>query len=388
MIYYDRNLLSYNTNRLDPASFPPLYATSIKTAYELVKNYDVMVALDKFIDYVGEGLYMELGVYDKSSHYFPRPDHQYHPQTGKEVYIKLADCATCYAAGDIYLTRYFKLPQIFEDVFEPSDFDLSVKWTKRQQFRDLENILMERYSLPETMKGVISWIVLVEACFKRYHDRWIEQYDSNELKISNIEEYIKFCYDGAILTTKDIKAHQLLTFYWLYETQPGFKNINSLTFIAQIEFLLNECEKEAKKQGLEKLLFAHKERDNTRKPISLEEIDLMSGIEFEQFIAKLFKKSGYNVELTSASGDQGIDIIASRGIHKIGIQAKRYSGSVGNSAVQEVVAGQKYYGLTKTIVVTNSRFTRSAYSLAEKNNVVLWDREMLKLKVEEYNSKL
>ena len=187
LIYYDMNLLSYNTNRLDPASFPPLYATSIKKAYELVKNYDVMVALDKFIDYVGEGLYMELGVYDKSSHYFPRPDHQYYPQTGKEVYIKLADCATCYAAGDIYLTRYFKLPQIFEDVFEPSDFDLSVKWTKRQQFRDLENILMERYSLPETMKGVITWIVLVEACFKKYHDRWIEQYDSNELKISNID---------------------------------------------------------------------------------------------------------------------------------------------------------------------------------------------------------
>lgn len=387
-MYYGKNLISFNTSKLDPASFPPLYATSINTAYELVKDHDVMEALDKFIDYVGEKLYMDLVVFDESSFHSPSPDRQYHPQTKKEILIRLASCAESYAVDDVYLTKYFQLPQIFGDIFKPLDYRFADGYDSRQQFWDLGNILMERFSLPEGTKGVIAWIVLVEACFKRYHDRWIEQYDSNELKISNIEEYIKFCYDGAILTTKDIKAHQLLTFYWLYETQPGFKNINTLTFIARIEFLLNECEKKAKKQGLENLLFAHKERDNTRKPISLEEIDLMSGIEFEQFIAKLFKKSGYNVELTSTSGDQGIDIIASRGIHKIGIQAKRYSGSVGNSAVQEVVAGQKYYGLTKTIVVTNSRFTKSAYSLAEKNNVVLWDREMLKLKVEEYNSKL
>ena len=43
--------------------------------------------------------------------------------------------------------------------------------------------------------------------------------------------------------------------------------------------------------------------------ITLNDIDLMSGYEFEEFVAGLFKKMGYATEVTKASGDQGIDVL-------------------------------------------------------------------------------
>lgn len=66
------------------------------------------------------------------------------------------------------------------------------------------------------------------------------------------------------------------------------------------------------------------------------------------------------------------------------IQTKCYSGTVGNHAIMEAVAGAKHYGATKCMVVTNSSFTKSARELAESNKVVLWDRKILKEKIDQY----
>lgn len=86
--------------------------------------------------------------------------------------------------------------------------------------------------------------------------------------------------------------------------------------------------------------------------MAVEDYDLMSGQEFEQAIAEIFKNMGYQVTMTPTTGDQGIDIIAVRNGIRIGIQAKCYTGKVGNSAVQEVVAGKQYYNLNRCMVVT------------------------------------
>jgi restriction system protein len=45
---------------------------------------------------------------------------------------------------------------------------------------------------------------------------------------------------------------------------------------------------------------------------------------------------------------------------------KRYTSSVGNSAVQEVVAAVLFYGTNEGCVITNSSFTPSARSLAQE----------------------
>ena len=95
-------------------------------------------------------------------------------------------------------------------------------------------------------------------------------------------------------------------------------------------------------------IFAKKlKRSSEKRSYSISDIDLMSGQEFEQFLAALFSKMGYRTEVTRGSGDQGVDVIASKDGTRIGIQAKCYSGSVGNSAIQEAVAGRNFIILTK-----------------------------------------
>lgn len=119
-----------------------------------------------------------------------------------------------------------------------------------------------------------------------------------------------------------------------------------------------------------------------RNSISIYDVDAMNGIEFEEFVAGLFTKLGYTTEVTKASGDQGVDVIAKKDGKMLGIQAKCYSGVVGNHAIMEVVAGMNYYGCNSCMVVTNSTFSASAKELAQANHVELWDRDDLKEQIE------
>ena len=120
---------------------------------------------------------------------------------------------------------------------------------------------------------------------------------------------------------------------------------------------------------------------------SLSRIDKMKGAQFEAFMKEVYTLLGYSVEQTKLSGDQGIDLIIKRFFKKTGIQLKRYSGKVGNSAVQEAVAGKKYYKLDKVCVLTTSTFTQSAKDLAKANGVELLDRDDLKKLLEKAKKK-
>ncbi|WP_203246343.1 restriction endonuclease [Sporosarcina beigongshangi] len=111
--------------------------------------------------------------------------------------------------------------------------------------------------------------------------------------------------------------------------------------------------------------------------VTIDDVDQLDGIEFEHYVSYLFEKMGYSVVVTSASGDQGIDIIVAKNGISLGVQAKRYISAVTNTAIQEVVAGIKHYSLQKGVVVTNSNFTKSAMELAKSNDVILWDRNKL-----------
>ena len=111
---------------------------------------------------------------------------------------------------------------------------------------------------------------------------------------------------------------------------------------------------------------------------SLSRIDMMSGVEFEEFCIAAFKKKGYSAKPTDTTGDYGADIILKKDHSKIVVQCKRYKGSVGIAAVQEAIGAVGYYKADRAMVVTNSRFTPNAVNLAKANNVELWDRNRLR----------
>ena len=123
--------------------------------------------------------------------------------------------------------------------------------------------------------------------------------------------------------------------------------------------------------------------------MSIEYIDnIGDGLEFEKFFASLLNQLEYdNVEVTSGSGDFGIDVIAEKDEIKYGFQCKLYSSPVGVDAVQEALAGQKHYGCTLAVVVTNNTFTPQAKQLARESLVALWDRKKLLHLIKEVQKK-
>ena len=104
------------------------------------------------------------------------------------------------------------------------------------------------------------------------------------------------------------------------------------------------------------------------------ELAKLSGLEFEEFLAGLFRTHGYVAELTPTSGDYGADLILSKDGLRIAVQAKRYVGSVGVQAVQEALSGQAYYQCHAAWVVTTGTFTANANELAKKSGVKMIGR--------------
>lgn len=98
--------------------------------------------------------------------------------------------------------------------------------------------------------------------------------------------------------------------------------------------------------------------------------------EFEYFSAYLFYRSGFSpVMITPISDDYGIDVITTFRHKNYGIQCKFYKSNklVGIQAIQEVVAGNKGYGLDRSIVITTTTFTVAAKRLAKATDTVLID---------------
>jgi len=105
--------------------------------------------------------------------------------------------------------------------------------------------------------------------------------------------------------------------------------------------------------------------------LSIENIDKMSGFEFESFLEEIFTSIGYSVENIRDTKDQGVDLIVEHHGERTAIQAKRYSKNVSNSAVQQIFSAKKFYNCDRAMVVTNSDFTKSAKELAKSLNVEL-----------------
>ena len=95
------------------------------------------------------------------------------------------------------------------------------------------------------------------------------------------------------------------------------------------------------------------------------------GIGYERFCLARLRAAGWRVHPTPASGDQGADIVASRGGLRLVLQCKRYGKPVGNAAVQEAAGARGYWEADAAAVVSNAGFTPAARKLAAATGVLL-----------------
>lgn len=263
----------------------------------------------------------------------------------------------------IYFNYYlldFKLMQ--KDII-----DLRYNTTIKKTLDYLINNLADKYAGIYTKQSIIYYTFkkmntyYKNLCFIEY------KYANEIVKVNNLEEIINYSINYRFLNEPDDKILQI------YHYIDGFKNDIATLF----NLLIEENEKQIKKIEEENFINSLMDENNDSKRISINDIDLMNGYEFEEFVAHLFTELGYNAHVTKKSGDQGIDVFAQNSKIKIAIQTKRYTGVVGNKSVQEAIAGKVYYKCDKGIVITNNYFTKSAIELAKESNIDLWDRDKL-----------
>lgn len=106
--------------------------------------------------------------------------------------------------------------------------------------------------------------------------------------------------------------------------------------------------------------------------------NITTGTQFELYLVNLFKDLGYKAKHNGKSGDQGADLILKKEDYVYAVQAKYYTGKLGNTPVQEIAGALKFYNANQGVVVTNSEFTPGAEELAKANNVILIDGKDLK----------
>jgi hypothetical protein len=101
----------------------------------------------------------------------------------------------------------------------------------------------------------------------------------------------------------------------------------------------------------------------------------LDGIEFEHWTANELNRQGWQVQVSQASGDQGLDVMARREGCSVAIQCKRYTKPIGNKAVQEVYAAKQFTSADYACVIGTGGFTSSARELAGATGVMLIEAE-------------
>lgn len=114
------------------------------------------------------------------------------------------------------------------------------------------------------------------------------------------------------------------------------------------------------------------EKESTR-------IQLMSPIEFENYVANIFMNLGFIVKVTKRTRDGGFDIIATKEEpipFTVIAECKHWTtNKVDVKVVRSVYGVQNAMRANKAVVVTSSKFTRDARRFAENQQelMTLWD---------------
>jgi hypothetical protein len=99
--------------------------------------------------------------------------------------------------------------------------------------------------------------------------------------------------------------------------------------------------------------------------------------EFEDAVAKIFRKLGYKVAQTPYVGDGGKDAVAWKDGIKYVIECKRYGShsATGRRDIQILMAAKSDEGADGAIFVTTGRLTAPALAYAKENAIEYYDQD-------------
>lgn len=97
----------------------------------------------------------------------------------------------------------------------------------------------------------------------------------------------------------------------------------------------------------------------------------LDGLRFEREIAELFRRRGFEVELTSPSGDQGVDLFLKKGGRTIVVQCKGQADYVSPGVVRDLYGTMIHFKADEAWLVTTCGFHKGAQSFAEGKPIKL-----------------
>jgi Restriction endonuclease len=105
----------------------------------------------------------------------------------------------------------------------------------------------------------------------------------------------------------------------------------------------------------------------------------MSPAAFEQHVAALFARAGFEAQRVGASGDGGVDIRVRRGGRGGIVQCKRYRAdrTIGPATIRELVGARAHERADMAWLATTGRITEGAQQLAAQEGVALLDAAVL-----------
>jgi hypothetical protein len=95
----------------------------------------------------------------------------------------------------------------------------------------------------------------------------------------------------------------------------------------------------------------------------------MNPRQFEELVCDYFRKNGFKTEMTSYSGDYGVDVFAKKGNEKIAVQAKMYGSStrkINRQMVMELHGAKDYFDCSRAIIATDGNLLPDAIQVATK----------------------
>jgi len=131
-----------------------------------------------------------------------------------------------------------------------------------------------------------------------------------------------------------------------------------------------------------------KEEDERRRVSTLAELQLLTGLQFEELIASLFRKDGYTVRHCGGTGDEGIDLVLVMGQEKDVVQCKRWKNGIGSPILREFYGALMHAGARHGFIITTASFSQSARDFARGKPISLISgAEILRWVMGKYSSR-
>ena len=104
----------------------------------------------------------------------------------------------------------------------------------------------------------------------------------------------------------------------------------------------------------------------------------LTSLQFERYVALLFRRKGFRVQHRGGSGDHGVDLEVLTSSNQLGIvQCKRYRATVGEQVVRDLYGTMLHEGAAHAYLVTTGGISSSARTWADGKPLTLVDGNRL-----------